>query len=733
MAEIRFPDTGGTKDAFYTLNCSNVTPTFKVSSDATSWLFIDRHEPSSNKLVLSANTNVSVTATPERTGYIIPTVNGHTCDQKKLTVKQDAGGGGGSCQCTDVIYSDESFTWDGTTGRNKTLELSLRQGITTCPVQDLNYSFKLSSNHFSGVVTSDYTLSVGLSGSSPSESQQFNDILVVSFNIGQASEKIPCTKEIPLSWTSGPTSTCDCNGVVYSKESLHWDSGTNPQEVIITPPAGCEISDLGWEWLESGECFLAEKEGTNKLKVTPIASVTCADKLNISFKLNNNTICNDKEIRVTFGQSTNRAAIAWEDDTQLLPQGEVRRRAATFTSDDPLFDVNELSINTPDWITAEVEETEPRKGYVYLTYGYTPVSRMATVGATYRRVQAEGEDGGQTDLNQNGELYQDGLYFKITNNTLEPCGGSEYKIGEYCFDVLKPKDNPSDPDEYYFNYVENTSFTCTTKPDWVSHVTFGIPDTNTRKGNIYATYSRNPSSTESRTWDNITITYSGYQDVNPVGNTTMTQGAVTASVGACGESVNPGTAPTTCSEANFYHWDNPYAPGDLSYYYLEHDVSAYEQTYVLRTAADFNEYITRENGTKIPISTISNSMWEDVRVEIWDVVPDIVHNSACGLHHVEVQPGDSFATIKKRHTSGNSQSTCACPCYFNGWNPNNGAYEIYGYKSEESKCIALFEDGYQISADTSYEDFWLKAKYDGRNEYNQELDCREIQFVAFST
>lgn len=811
MAEIRFPDIGGTKDAFYTLNCSNVTPTFEVSSDATSWLFIDRHEPSRNKLVLSANTNVSVSATPERTGYIIATVNGHTCDQKKLTVTQDAGGGGGSCQCTDVIYSDESFTWDGTTGRNKTLELSLRQGIMTCPVQDLNYSFKLSSNHFSGVVTSDYTLSVGLKGSAPSESQQFNDILVVSFNIGQPSEKIPCTKEIPLSWTnptcdcsSAPTltyngqtlqepltwdnddtntrrvdlslgnctinnirarikeetlreyfgitgstlgaessivlgphdthtpsedinatvqyqykvnnttdctdwrefaikwkgaqqPTCDCNGVAYSKESLHWDSGTDPQEVIITPPAGCEISDLDWEWLESGECFLAEKEGTNKLKVTPIASVTCADKLNISFKLNNNTICNDKEIRVTFGQSTNRSAVVWNENTTLNSAGSIRSLVGTFSSDDPLFDINELVVNTPDWITPEVEETSTGEGNIYFTYGYTPISRLATAGVTYRRAAS---DNGQKDFPQEGDPYQTGLAFAITKAELNVCGGIEDKIGEYYY-----TDN--------FTYVQNTSFTCTTKPNWVSSVTFGIPDPSTKTGEIYATYGRN-SGSATRNWEGITITYSGYQDVMPRGETTMSQDIVTASVGACGDAVNPGTAPTTCGEANFYHFDNPYVPGDLSYYYLEHNLSAYEQEYELGTSADFCQYIERDYGgytTRIPISAIEDPIWEDVRVEIYDVVPNIIHNSACGLHSVEVHSGETFATIKERHTSGNSKSTCACPCYFDGWNPNNGAYEINGYETT-SEPLAVFENGELVTEETSeaYDTFWIKVK-----------------------
>ncbi len=737
MITINFTKEGGTKVVNYRMTC-DTRPTFSVSNDATSWLKITNVNLENKKITVSAKTN----DTSERTGYVIATIGTLPCNEKKLQVTQAAGGGGGGCDCTNVSYSTTSLSWPngGTTPMSVTITPP-----NGCTISELDADFSGSGDDY--FTTAKTTNQITVTPKNGITSNLVTDTLTISFKLTGNAQ--PCTKAISVSWKKATPVTCDCSSaptLTYNgqtlQEPLTWDNNdTNTRRVDLSL-GNCTINTIQARIKEetlreyfgiTGSTLGAE----SSIVLGPHDTHTPSEDINATvqyrYKVNNTTDCTDwREFAIKWkGTPSSNFAVEWDANNQLLTTGEVRRRAASWSSNDPMFDVDEISINTPEWITAEVEEstTTPKTGYVYLTYGYTPVSRMTTVGATYRRAQAEGEDGGQKDLNQNGELYQDGLYFKITNNTLEPCGGSEYKIGEYCFDVLKPKDNPSDPDEYYFNYVENTSFTCTTKPDWVSHVTFGIPDTNTRKGNIYATYSRNPSSTESRTWNNITITYSGYQDVSPVGSTTMTQGAVTASVGVCGESVNPGTAPTTCSEANFYHWDNPYVPGDLSYYYLEHDVSAYEQTYILRTAADFNEYITRENGTKIPISTIENSMWEDVRVEIWDVVPDIVHNSACGLHHVEVQPGDSFATIKERHTSGNSQSTCACPCYFNGWNPNNGAYEIYGTK--ETALIAVYENGNLKTSETdeeAYSNFWLKAKYDGRNDYNEELDCREIQF-----
>jgi hypothetical protein len=224
----------------------------------------------------------------------------------------------------------------------------------------------------------------------------------------------------------------------------------------------------------------------------------------------------------------------------------------------------------------------------------------------------------------------------------------------------------------------------------------------------------------------------------PRGETTMSQDIVTASVGACGDSENPGKAPTSCSEANFYHHDNPYVPGDLSYYYLEHNLTAYEQNYTLTTAADFCQYeivpytvngVTYER--KVPVSTISiDDVWKDVRVEIYDVVPDIVHNSACGLHHVEVHKGDTFALVKERHTSGNSRSTCACNCWFDGWNPNNGAYEIYGTK--ETALIAVYENGSLKTSETdeeAYSNFWLKAT-DCSHTYSKANGWRELKFTV---
>lgn len=441
-----------------------------------------------------------------------------------------------------------------------------------------------------------------------------------------------------------------------------------------------DVPDEYKSWLKINSVSSTEPKIT--ISAHTYESTSSAERTGyIVAKIGNDTCGGEKRLMVVQdGGGEQTTEILWNENTNLNPVGNVRSLVGTFSSNDPLFDINELVVNTPDWITPEVEETSTGEGNIYFTYGYTPISRLATAGVTYRRAASHN---GQKDFPQEGDPYQTGLAFAITKAELNVCGGIEDKIGEYYY-----TDN--------FTYVQNTSFTCTTKPDWVSSVTFGIPDPSTKTGEIYATYSRNTETTE-RIWEGITITYSGYQDVMPNGTTTITQHVVDASVGACGDAANPGTPPQSCSEANFYHLDNPYVPGDLSYYYLEHDVTAYEQDYEIRTNADFCEYIVRSNGTRLPISTIEDPMWRDVRVEIYDVVPNIIHNSACGSHPIEVKASKTLEYLKEKHENGN------CPCH----TPHSGEYVIEGYNSSE--LVAVFENGKLVESADTYNDFWFKA------------------------
>lgn len=382
--------------------------------------------------------------------------------------------------------------------------------------------------------------------------------------------------------------------------------------------------------------------------------------------------------------------------TQLDCSGE-NQIIGQYTTSSPSFSVSRMSATSsiPGLSISFTEPNSSGEGNILASWGYTAQPVYGTIEVTYA-----GRRAGTSDVSQmpcdNAQLS-----YKITNSQLNPCGRNSYdKIGEYYYEGC--------------TNVNTSSFSVVgTRPTWVEGLTFGEPvpsNANSGKGDIMITYTRNNTETPQRYWENVRFSYNGstLTKKDPDVDYYLKQEVA----GTCGEPSSE--KPTACTEVDFHHWHHPYA-SSFDYYYLEHTdglaLAASETEYILGTASSYD---------------ILDNMWEDVRVEIYNITPLIEHRSSHGTHYISTTvPGvqnPTFDQIKAAH-----EATCKYA--------HSGEYKVVGYSNSNlsDALIAVYEDGHIVSAETKddYDDFWFKAE-SGVNEviwtYHHDQQYRGIKF-----
>lgn len=448
------------------------------------------------------------------------------------------------------------------------------------------------------------------------------------------------------------------------------------------PPTFIVDPEEAEEWLTVEDISTV---GSGKIKISATTNDTGRDREANIIPIINEETCWDKALSVGQDGSGSAGGVV---TAALAPQmsvgGGVNQPFGTYnTTDLDTFDVNMMSASS-DIQGMYFSFSAPNAqgtGNIYATYPAVTQATYGTVTVYYASSTLDNKDVSQLPAETVN------LSYKITTTSLDACGNSNHVIGKY----------------YYQNcgYVNNTQFSMVGgKPSWLEYIGFGVATstgTNSGEGDIIVRYGKNTGSTPNTC--SFALTYDGYVEVSPVDSAgyTLTQPVPTA--GQCTPAPDPSQKPTSCTGADFHHWHHPYV-NPYDYYYLDHDITASPQQYSLYTTSKYD---------------ISDVMWKDVRVEIYDVLPIIEHRSAGGVHYVNVVAGQTFAETKAAH-----EATCRYA--------GSGEYKVNGYSSET--LIAVYENGSLVESETDhskYDGFWFKAN-DMSHSYDRDLQCRKLTF-----
>ena len=527
-------------------------------------------------------------------------------------------------------------------------------------------------------------------------------------------------KKLTVTQIGAATQSCECSNVLVNKTYMTWpvNDNTTEQQFSIKKPSYCELTNV--EFSQVANFIVTTAESTNSVIVTVKPTngthVVSTEVLRITYKIGN-TVCNtsetEKRVNLQFTNDETPASY-FLNESLLFEEGKQNQEIGTYTLSQGSTYSNLTVSSSSNWMTVSLAEPVGSTGKILASYGPATARRSASVSLAY----ASAPIGEPSTVTQ--EAYGEfKIWYEITVHELNKCGSDEHVIGKYHYDNCET--------------IATSSLSILgQRPDWVSSMIFGAANPSTKSGDIIIRYNKNDTNA-TRSWPGgISLLYNSNYTI-PIKTGTNSDVSQPAADSSC-DPTTPTSLPSTCSEANFYHYDNPYAANMDHFYQLEHKISAYKQDYQLRTWTD-GQF---SNGKYL----ITDPMWEDVRIEIYDVTPIIAHRSACGSHYIDTSVGGTFAHMKAEHEKMINNVPQHCPCWSGA--VHSGEYVVEGYTNPE--LVATYEGKDGFTGSTKYDTFWLKldenvwmsSQSTGYNlctsfgQYNSTCDCRAIAFKVDS-
>ena len=283
---------------------SSITYTLKAGCEsATVAATTDNPSMITDISVGNGKINFTVTknqSTSKREGFIYPSVNGTSCDSKKIKVEQAAGEAPTTCDCGNFKINTESLTWESANKEGQNIKITESGNC----ISNVTPTLK-SDSHFTVTINGD---TITVTPKDTTTTSKIEETLTISYK-ANGTECTPA-KTVSLTHKASTCTPSECTCYLVSEATCEKVAATATKATVTW-----SYSAITWNTAADCKVTSSKTEGEESKEVT-FAAATCndyskTDKFNWTDHRGCNlstSSCTDTDVEVTWKVEQERPA-----------------------------------------------------------------------------------------------------------------------------------------------------------------------------------------------------------------------------------------------------------------------------------------------------------------------------------------------------------------------------------------------------------------------------------------